>query len=922
MSSATNYRNSTSSSQLFSFPQLVTITTAPSAQTVINGSIDRCQALLNAWRLSSKSFDDRVLSEKAAGKHSTIIEIYTSSWTDTRYPTLWYTRDDGFHRISTLLASATVISSLVVTETRHETPVYQISEPSCSSTCWNTAPRCYVDAMAVELFYWPVAPVSGYSNATVTSNITKIVTATMEGLTITSPTVVLSYGAISATDDCGNTVGGVYSGRLLTLHPDSVSSLYGRGGPDQHGSPFRFNFADLNIPHPLSVQLKQFWPTPIELCVLEDAAPYNPRLADPPEIIGLDPAWKSCGKPQFGTQDPPRILVPAQALVNPTPAADARTKLTAAIPASSFPSPGAVSSTAADLVSSPSNTPEQSTMPFPGDGRPVDIDQPKDSDLEQGPEAKSDQNQPSYQRPSGDDPAIADPSGTNIDPTPINASPTKPSARASPLSKTSPSDPAIPDASTKDLSSVNASPLEPLTRDSTLPTLSLHRSSRQNLPSQSDPTTDLIPSKDQMSSDNSHTTDPSASNKILENTPLGKGPNPPSPSSDPFVKVAAKLYTANNGQDFIVAIGSSATLAPYDGKSVATVLGQVISLQGTNGIVVVGTKTVRLVAFQTTARSDHSGGQAQATTDRGDSGGVSNPARPPATSLQSVHLAQVISAAVGNEIFGLGTDEDQPTSPSVMTIQGEIFHEAGLFVLTRSNPSPAGIIPSATLTGSSQILMETKSTVLTDGSGIPISTLFIVHPPPATTKTITLASPEAGGANKGISSKINLGSHTIFPGISQDIVVQGGKTATLTRSSRMIDGEGRLLPSLLIVLESSSTSAQASLPGPGDSESTKVALANEPTPTIILKKLRLAELIMKGFDVGASTPSGGSTTTLAGVGRNESSVHVNSTDITSDNTIANGVEVEMTGRGGRMRTTRWEVGLAAFSIVVWIWTGI
>lgn len=359
MSSAIIYRNSTSSSPLFSFPPLAIITTAPSAQTAINASIYRCQALWDAWRWSSKSFNEEILSEKAAGKYSTFIKTHTSSWTDTRFPTLWYTRDDGFHRISTLPASATIISSVVVTETRFNTPIYQISEPSCSSTCLYTAPRCYIDAKRVELFYWPVTPVSGYSNAI------EVITAIMEGLIITSPTVVLSYGAISATDDCGVNVGGVYPGRLLTLHPNSVSSLYSNGGPDWHGSPSRFNFAHLNIPHPLSVQLKQCWPTPVEYCVLEDAAPYNPILADPPEIIGLDPAWKSCGKPQFGTQDPPRILIPAQALVRPTPADDARTKSTAAVPAFSFPSPITASSTVAGFVASPSKTPDQFAAPDP-----------------------------------------------------------------------------------------------------------------------------------------------------------------------------------------------------------------------------------------------------------------------------------------------------------------------------------------------------------------------------------------------------------------------------------------------------------------------------------------------------------------------------------------------------------------------------
>lgn len=584
-------------------------------------------------------------------------------------------------------------------------------------------------------------------------------------------------------------------------------------------------------------------------------------------------------------------------------------------------------------MASPSKTPDQFAAPDPVPSRPDDTAQFKGSDFEQGPNTASAQKEPSHQDPSRGA-AIAHPPSIDIDPSPIKIASTGPTAKTSLLSTPTHNDPAAP---ARDSSSIDSSPVEPPARDSNLPTPSPQRSFKQDLPDENNPMTDLIASKDQMSSESSHTTGPSAKNNIPENTPPGKRPNPFSRSSNPFVKVAAKVYTANNGQDFIVAIG---TLAPYQGKNVATVLGQVISLQGTKGIVVDGTKTVRFAALQTAAGSHHSGEQTQTTTGGGgdgggdggddgggdggggDGGGGSNPGPPPATSLQSVHLAQVNSAAVENEIFGVGTDEDQALSPSIMTIQGETFHEADVLVLTNSNPSPAGVIPSTRLTGSSQILMKTKSIVLTDGSGIPTSTLALVYPSSTATKTFSLASPGTGGGNTAIPSKITLSSHTIFPGISQHIVGQGGKTVTLKLSSSMIDGEGRLLPSLEIVLESSSTSEQASLPGPGESKSTKVTVANEPTPIIILKELRLAELIMKGFGVGASTTGGGSATTVAGAGRNESDAYVNSTHSTSDSTIDNGEEVVMKGRGGRMEITRWGLGMTTLSIVVGMWTGI
>lgn len=241
-----------------------------------------------------------------------------------------------------------------------------------------------------------------------------------------------------------------------------------------------------------------------------------------------------------------------------------------------------------------------------------------------------------------------------------------------------------------------------------------------------------------------------------------------------------------------------------------------------------------------------------------------------------------------------------------MTIQGETFYEAGVLVLTKSNPSPAAailsVIPSATLTGSRQILTRTKSIVLLDGSEIPISTLAVVHLPPATTKTTSLPfSGETEGGTTATPSIITLGSHTIFSGISQDLVVQEGKTVTLARISGIIGGEARPLSSVEIVLDSSSTTAQASLPG--KSESTKGTEANAPTPTIMLKEPRLAELIMKGFGVEASTTCGGSTTRAAGAERNESTKYVNNTYHPSDRTIDSEDDVAMIGRGGRMKIT-------------------
>lgn len=457
---------------------------------------------------------------------------------------------------------------------------------------------------------------------------------------------------------------------------------------------------------------------------------------------------------------------------------------------------------------------------------------------------------------------------------------------------------------------------KPPARDLTLTAPSPQRSFGQGLPDPNNPVTNLIPSKDQLSPENPYANDPLANNKMSVDTPVGTGPNPSLPSFNQLEQVVAKVYTAKNGQGFIVAIGFSETLTPYEGKSVATVLGQVISLQGTKGIVVDGTKTVRFAAIQTSARSHHSSEQALATTA---GGGVSNPAPPPATSLLSTHIAQVTSVAVGNDIFDIRTDKDETASLGIMTIQGEIFHEAGVFILTKPNPSLTGVTPSATLTSNIQILMKTEKIVLTDGYGISISTLAVVYTP-ATIKTTSLPSAGAGEGNTAIPSINTVDSQTLYHGISQDIFVQGVETVTSMRSSRISNGQGRLLPFLKIVLGSSSTTVQASLPS--NIESTKETRADAPRPSITLKELRLGELIVKGFGVGASTTSGGSVTAVAGAGGDGSSAYVNSTDSTSDSKIDNEEDRVMMGRGGRMELTGWGVGLAAFSILMGMWIGI
>ncbi|MCJ1462904.1 hypothetical protein MMC07_001508 [Pseudocyphellaria aurata] len=171
--------------------------------------------------------------------------------------------------------------------------------------------------------------VSEYSNATVTSNATKPVTAIVNGTTFTSPTVYLSYAGVSAIDGCGRAVGRSHLGAVLSLDPNSVSSM-----DLPHGPTSKFNFADLKKPYPSGVLQQMCFPAPLESCSVDTTSIYQPRLVVPDEIRDLDRSWKSCDPDYLrGSFDPPRILVPAQNLVQPTSVADVKVTTPAATPA-------------------------------------------------------------------------------------------------------------------------------------------------------------------------------------------------------------------------------------------------------------------------------------------------------------------------------------------------------------------------------------------------------------------------------------------------------------------------------------------------------------------------------------------------------------------------------------------------------------
>ncbi|KAK6437241.1 hypothetical protein LTR95_006571 [Oleoguttula sp. CCFEE 5521] len=125
------------------------------------------------------------------------------------------------------------------------TPTTSISYSTGSAG--RTCDNCMIVASTARLLYWPVTTVEGSGDlcnksastitpAPVTTAPNSFVT---NGMTITSPSVAISFGHMSRVDGCGGTI----NATIVPVNPSEVTSVRGFRALFQH---YRFNFADLN----------------------------------------------------------------------------------------------------------------------------------------------------------------------------------------------------------------------------------------------------------------------------------------------------------------------------------------------------------------------------------------------------------------------------------------------------------------------------------------------------------------------------------------------------------------------------------------------------------------------------------------------------------------------------------------------------
>ena len=313
-----------------------------------------CRALRDAYDSAISSWYQ---THTATGGQTSIVS-YTDVLTQTLLSEPLYTLSDGYPRASTTITVKTYEETFEGTNTITVlSDSFSVSQPDCSGLTLGCG-DCTIFGNAVQLVYWPVNTASGNPNSTITPTITGPILAIANGSTYTSPTVYLSYQSVYAANSCG-LVGKNYSGAILSLSPNAVSSIRGYHGIE---GVRLINYADYNTPIAPSAWLGQGrCINPVNCLPIVDDE-FRPILVVPEQVRALDHAWATCLLDFQGSYDPPRALSPVQALASTTSTLDPHTK--PAAPLAPIPAP-ASSTVQTVAVSLPANSGAGSSLSPP-----------------------------------------------------------------------------------------------------------------------------------------------------------------------------------------------------------------------------------------------------------------------------------------------------------------------------------------------------------------------------------------------------------------------------------------------------------------------------------------------------------------------------------------------------------------------------
>ncbi|KAK0973200.1 hypothetical protein LTS01_014666 [Friedmanniomyces endolithicus] len=267
-----------------------------------------------------------------------------SAWTS--FSRANYSLVVGISTMSTLtpvyaLGSPVLSISTTSYEGRHGTLTYLSGPtPTCRYTAVATSTdcgQCTLTGGTVQLFYWPPTTTTHptVANETTRSGSIAPYTSLLNGTTLYSPSVYISFETVYASNNCFQ-VGSRHISTMLALDSQDISTQVHIGGKvGQYGanSYSALRYGDLTDLPPASEYELQ--PSCLMLgCPAIYPSSWNPVLAVPRQLRSMDPAWQGCAMGLEGLYDPPVALTPQAALAEVTTPVSVVVSTATAVPGS------------------------------------------------------------------------------------------------------------------------------------------------------------------------------------------------------------------------------------------------------------------------------------------------------------------------------------------------------------------------------------------------------------------------------------------------------------------------------------------------------------------------------------------------------------------------------------------------------------
>ena len=171
------------------------------------------------------------------------------------------------------------------------------------SLCDSVCPTPYGNVSDVGQRIVSEIPICSASRSVVMPSASGVVTAILDGHTLTSPTAYFSFAELTMIDIELLPFETFSSNKIVPVNSDQISYLY---GPNKQ-STAPVDWSNFNAPVPLGAYLwsKQCW---FQACDVIYDDGWAPILAMPSGVLALESEWSTCTVAGWGSWDPPYAL--------------------------------------------------------------------------------------------------------------------------------------------------------------------------------------------------------------------------------------------------------------------------------------------------------------------------------------------------------------------------------------------------------------------------------------------------------------------------------------------------------------------------------------------------------------------------------------------------------------------------------------